>query len=47
MNLNALYDLMNRRYMDAVLQDSRSDNEHAALIHMAKKVNHSCSSRPV
>ena len=40
MHLNALYDLMNRRYMDAVLQDSRSENEHSALIHMAKKVKH-------
>ena len=31
-HLNALYDLMNRRYMDAILQDSRSENEHSALI---------------
>lgn len=30
MHLNALYDFLNRRYMDAVLQDSR--NENKALI---------------
>lgn len=40
MHLNALYDLMNKRYMDAVLQDSRSENEHSALISMAKNVGH-------
>ena len=39
MHLNALYDLMNRRYIDAVLQDSRCENEHTALISMAKKVS--------
>ncbi len=38
MHLNALYDLMNRRYIDAVLQDSRNENEHSALIGMAKNV---------
>ena len=38
MHLNALYDLMNRRYIDAVLQDSRNENEHSALISMAKNV---------
>ena len=38
MHLNALYDLMNRRYIDAVLQDSRNENEHYALISMAKNV---------
>ena len=37
-HLNALYDLMNRRYIDAVLQDSRNENEHSALISMAKNV---------
>lgn len=40
MHLNALYDLMNRRYMDAVLQDSRSENEHSALILMTNKLKH-------
>jgi hypothetical protein len=40
MHLNALYDLLNRRYMDAVLQDSRSENEHSALISMLENVKH-------
>ncbi|MDD6278766.1 MAG: transposase [Oscillospiraceae bacterium] len=40
MHLNALYDLMNRRYMDAVLQDSRNENENSALISMLKNVGH-------
>ena len=40
MHLNALYDLMNRRYIDAVLQDSRNENEHSALISMLDKVKH-------
>ena len=38
LHLNALYDLMNRRYMDAVLQDKRSENEHSALIDMAQNL---------
>ena len=38
MHLNALYDLMNRRYIDAVLQDSRNENEHSALISMIKNI---------
>ena len=38
MHLNALYDLMNRRYIDAVLQDSRNENEHSALISMVKNI---------
>lgn len=33
-HMNALYDLLNRRYMDAVLQDSREENENKALISM-------------
>ena len=41
MHLNALYDLLNRRYMDAVLQDSRSENEHSALINMLENVKYS------
>jgi hypothetical protein len=40
MHLNALYDLLNRQYMDAVLQDSRSENEHSALISMLENVEH-------
>ena len=39
-HLNALYDLLNRRYMDAVLQDSRDENENKALISMIKNVKH-------
>ncbi len=40
MHLNALYDLLNRRYMDAVLQDSREENENKALISMLENVRH-------
>ena len=40
MHLNALYDIMNRRYIDAVLQDSRCENEHSALRDMANKISH-------
>ncbi|MBP7187209.1 MAG: IS4 family transposase [Ruminococcus sp.] len=40
MHLNALYDLMNRRYIDAVLQDSRNENEHSALISMLDNIGH-------
>lgn len=40
MHLNVLYDLLNRRYMDAVLQDSREENENKALISMLKNVKH-------
>ncbi len=40
MHLNALYDLMNRRYMDAVLQDNSNGNEHSALISMLKNTGH-------
>lgn len=39
MHLNTVYDLMNRRYIDAVLQDSRSVNENKALISMLENVN--------
>ena len=38
LHLNAMYDLLNRRYTDAVLQDSRCENEHTALISMAQNV---------
>jgi len=31
-HLNALYDLLNRRFIDAVLQDRRDENENGALI---------------
>ena len=41
MHLNALYDLMNRRYIDAVLQDSRNENENKALISMIDKIDNS------
>ena len=40
MHLNALYDIMNQRYMDAVLQDSRSANEHSALVSMLENIGH-------
>ena len=39
-HLNALYDLMNKRYISAVLQDSRSENENQALISMLENVDH-------
>lgn len=39
-HLNTLYDLMNRRYMDVVLQDSRNENEHSALISMSENIGH-------
>ena len=34
-HLNALYDLLQRIYLDAVIQKSRNQNEHRALIEMA------------
>ncbi|MDE7363326.1 MAG: transposase [Ruminococcus sp.] len=40
MHLNALYDLLKRRYMDAVLQDSRDENENKALINMLENFKH-------
>ena len=40
MHLNALYDIMNQRYMNAVLQDSRNENEHSALISMLRNIGH-------
>lgn len=39
-HLNTLYDLLNRRYMDAVLQDRRAENENNALINMLENVAH-------
>ena len=38
MHLNALYDLLNKRYFNAVIQDSRLENENKALISMIKNV---------
>lgn len=38
MHLNALYDLLNKRYFNAVIQDSRMENENKALISMIKNV---------
>ncbi len=40
MHLNALYDIMNQRYMNAVLQDSRNENEYSALISMLGNIGH-------
>ena len=34
-HLNALYDLLQRTYLDAVIQKSRKQNEHKALIELA------------
>lgn len=39
-HMNALYDILNRRYMDAVLQDSREENENKALISMLENFKH-------
>ena len=38
-HLNTLYGLTNRRYIDAVLQDSRNENENKALISMIDKID--------
>lgn len=38
--MNTLYDLLNCRYMDAVLQDRRAENENNALINMLENVAH-------
>ena len=38
MHLNALYDLLNKRYFNAVIQDSRLENENKALISMIENV---------
>lgn len=39
-HLNTLYDLMNRRYTDVVLQDRRKENESSALISMLENIGH-------
>ena len=39
-HLNTLYDLMNRRYTDVVLQDRRKENECSALISMLGNIGH-------
>ena len=38
MHLNALYDLLNKHYFNAVIQDSRMENENKALISMIENV---------
>ena len=38
MHLNALYNLLNKRYFNAVIQDSRLENENKALISMIENV---------
>ena len=38
MHLNVLYDLLNKRYFNAVIQDSRLENENKALISMIENV---------
>jgi len=35
-HMNALYDLLQRTYLDAVIQKSRKQNEHKALIELAE-----------
>ena len=35
-HLNAIYDLLQRTYLDAVIQKSRKQNEHKALIELAE-----------
>lgn len=37
LHLNALYDLCNQLYVDAIIQNGRCANEHAALINMVKR----------
>lgn len=37
-HLNALYDILNKRYFNAVIQDSRLENENKALISMIENV---------
>lgn len=39
-HLNALYDILNKRYFNAVIQDSRLENENKALISMIENVTH-------
>lgn len=36
MHLNALYDIINRRYLDAIIQSVRTSNEKQAMIDLAK-----------
>lgn len=38
-HLNALYDLLNRRFIDTVLQDRRDENENRALINMLENID--------
>jgi hypothetical protein len=39
LHLNALYDLCNRRYTDAVIQPSRKENESSAMTQMVDRYN--------
>ena len=39
-HLNALYDILNKRYFNAVIQDRRLENENKALISMIENVAH-------
>lgn len=38
LHLNALYDLQNRRYVDALIQEPYEENESSALVDMVKKL---------
>lgn len=42
MHLNALYDIMNNLYVDAIIQPSHSANEHKAFVSMVDKDNSTC-----
>ena len=37
LHINAMYDLCNRLYMDAIVQPIRQENEHKALVNMVKR----------
>lgn len=38
MHLNALYDLLNRSYVDALIQEPYEENESKALVEMVKRL---------
>ena len=38
LHLNALYDLLNRRYVDALIQEPYEENESTALVEMVKRL---------
>ena len=44
LHLNAMYDLLQNIYIDAVIQESRKQNEHAAFVKMIDRYDHSVPS---